>query len=1271
MRQLLLLAAIFYIFSGNAQELLIKKIELDWQSKQIVHVDANKTWEMPLVAKNGANFDRMIPAFMEKWQVPNNSKVTTFEVKNIVYESIPIEALYDIKIENVLEVVNSNMQVISTRNKSHVFFEIDPLVKQGHQIKKIISFEIQYQLLNDSSRNQSRTYTPNSVLASGEWFKFSVDTTGVYKLDRTFLNNLGISTNNINPKNISIYGNGGQLLPYKIGDFRLDDLQETAIYVAGEDDESFDSNDYLLFYAKGPDNWVHNNTLASVKHQKNIYTNKAYYFVHVGNQLGKRISSMPLITETPQLEITNFDDFIVHEIEQTNLYQAGQQWLGEAFDIENERSIQLQFTNLDVTFPVKITTRAAAVSLQITSLNQILNGQSLTTLSFTSVNDNKLADTAIATNEVFLNSDSIGLTLSYNNNADPAAQCFLDYIEIIGKKTLLADGNQFSFRNFDVLSTTNPVSYKVQNTPNIFQIWDVTDLINPRNIQNQSSDSNFIFTANGGELHEYIVLNEQNFFTPNQITNPRVQNQNLHALQNVDYVIITKDFLVSEAEVLAQYHRENSNLNVKVVPLYQIYNEFGSGGSDITAIRDFVKFLYDNSQPQLQYVLLYGDASFDFKGIRYDSGVVPAFESYKSYDMTKSFVTDDYYAIVSNPSEGDLDGIGFQTQDVAIARIPISTSTEASEVTAKILNYYAEVSLGDWRNQIVMMADDIDDSNGYEYILQSNMEFISDNIKQNKPLFNIKKIYADAFPQVITSGGSRYPDVNTALNNAIERGVLLADYFGHGGEDGLALERLLETHEIEAWNNSNKLPLFIVISCEFARFDNPLRPNTAGELTIRNTHGGAAYHIATARKIYTSYGNTINKKIVPALLEFDNIPRSIAENLRLVKNSQGVVGDSQRFFVFSFGDPAMKLAVPKPDVRLTHMNGVSITQSLDTISALSHVYFDGIVTNNTGETDTGFNGEVSLTVFDKPQDKETLNNDGNAAIMTFDVQESKIFRGRASVVNGQFSFDFVAPLDIRIAYGFGKLSFYADNDEIDKGGYNLDVVVGGINEEAPEDNQGPNLRLYMNDESFIDGGTTNQSPLFLAFFEDENGINTSLTSVDHDIVAVLDDDQQNSIILNDYYTTELNDFTKGSLEYRLRNLEVGQHTIQLKAYDTYNNPAEATLNFVVLDDSELVLEHVLNYPNPFVNYTEFWFNHNKPNEPLEVQIQIFTVSGKLVKTINQQVQNTGSLSRDILWDGLDDFGQKIGKGVYIYKLTVTATLSDLKAEKYEKLVILQ
>lgn len=1274
MKHFLLLFLVFFSLFIRSQDFLVEKIELEWLPNQLIHIDKDIAWHMPIVKGNSIDVSNKLPEYGKKWQVPNNSKIKEFEIKNIVTKTISTSELLDVNVSNILANTNPKLQIVSTRNESHAYFKISPLLKEGNRYKKIVSFEIHYQLKYNTVLKKS--YVSNSVLASGQWYKFSVDTTGVYKIDRSFLNSLGLNVDNINPKNLSIYGNGGKMLPYRIGDFRYDDIQENAIYVEGEQDGSFDNNDFILFYAQGPDGWLHENTLNSLEHQKNIYTDKAYYFVFVKDQPGKRVTNATSLDLLPQLELTNFDDYIFHEVERKNLFQMGQQWMGESFDIDSEQTIFMSFPNIDTAAPVTVNTRVVAASSNNTSFDVSIGSQELYTLNINDVgtNDHNRAYSMIGTTSLNLNTADISIDLSYNNAGDASANAYLDYVEIIGKKKLIAENKQFSFRNFETINTTNPVSFSIQNASNIFNVWEVTDPINPKRIPNQDSGNNFTFITNGGILKEYIVLNQQDYFSPQTISESLVQNQNLHALENVDYVIITKDFLVNEAEVLAQYHRDNNDFNVKVIPLYQIYNEFGCGAPDITAIRDFVKFLYDNSSPLLQYVLIFGDASYDFKEIfENDSeNIVPAFQSYNSSHIATTFVTDDYYAIVSDPDEGDIENESPQSQDVAISRMPVRTIQEAREVVTKTLNYYKEASLGDWRNQITMIADDIDKFSDID--LQTTEETIADIIKLGKPVFNLKKIYADAYQQVLSSGGDAYPEVNKAIVNAVEKGALLTNYLGHGGEDGLAVERLLTISEIESWNNFDKATLLMIISCEFARFDNPSRPNTAGELVIRNPHGGGIHQIATARAIYITEGVSLNRTLTPNILGNDNTHYSIADHLRIIKN---LTSSNQRFFVFSFGDPAMKLAIPKPDIKITHMNNVPVTQSLDTIKALSHVYFDGIISNETGNIDASFNGELSVTIFDKPVDRETLNNDGlfdndgNPIIMTFDTQESKIFRGSASVTNGQFSFDFVAPKDIRIAYGKGKLSFYADNGIKDKAGYNLEVTIGGINENAPEDNQGPTIQLYMNDKSFIDGGSTNQSPLFLAFFEDENGINTSLSSVDHDIVAVLDDDQQNPIILNDYYTTELNDYTNGNLEYRLRDLEVGTHTIHLKAYDTYNNPAEATLNFVVLDDSELVLEHVLNYPNPFVNFTEFWFNHNKPNEPLEVQIQIYTVSGKLVKTINQLVQNTGSLSRDITWDGLDDFGQKIGKGVYVYKLSVNATLSDIKAEKFEKLVILQ
>lgn len=1275
MKLIYLFIVVFYSITMLSQEIQIEKVNLNWSEKESFRLEKGKTWYMPMVENNSINVNTKLPDFNKKWKVAKNTKVLWHEIKNIKYKTISKNSLFDIAYENIPREIQSSMQVVSTREDFDVFFNLTPLINTNGQVKQIISFEIHYKLTIDKDSSSIKSYALNSVLATGSWYKFSIDKTGVYKLDYNFLKNIGIDVKNVNPSRLSIYGNGGGILPYRIGDPRYDDLQENAIVVTGESDGKFDNNDYILFYARGPERWKHDGNIESLRHLNNIYSDKAYYFVHVKNQAAKRINLATEISSISAITFTNYDDYIVHELEKKNLFHMGQSWVGEAFGIENEQTISMNFTNLDTSAPLTIRTKVVASSSDITYMQVKANEIELYNIKIPTTSKHVIAREGVGViDDLLLNNDNIDIKLTYDNSGNPSSEAFLDYIEIIGKKNLIANGKQFSFRNFETIGNNTAVKFSIQNNTNIDQVWDVTDPINPKKLTNQGSNDTFDFLTQGGDLKEFVLINQQDYYTPESSGNTSISNQNLHALRNIDYVIITQDFLINEAQVLAQYHINNSDLNTVVVPLHQIYNEFGSGSADITAIRDFIKFLYDTSTPHLQYVMLYGDTSYDPKGIfEKEENIVPSFHSSISFSETATFVTDDYFAIVSHVNEGELDSNQIQTQDVAIGRIPVRTIKEAHDVTRKLLNYYNKETLGDWRNQILMMADDTDKE--FEVYLQNAEEILADKIKDNKRVYNIKKVYADAYPQIISSGGASYPEMNKDIINTVEKGVLIANYFGHGGEDGLAYERILTTSDVESWTNFDMLPLIMIISCEFARLDNPSRPNTAGELVIRNPHGAGASHIATARAIFIDTGDILNQALIPYLLEYktgyEDISNSIANNLRLAKNDNNDYDEKQRYFVFFLGDPAMKLAVPRPDVRITHMNGKPIGQPLDTIKALSHTRFKGIVTNKNGVIESDFNGTLFTTIYDKEIDKETLNNDGIAGIMVFDTQESKLFRGSATVTNGEFEFDFIAPKDIRIAYGKGKLSFYAHNGEIDKAGYNIDVTVGGINEDAPEDNLGPTIQLYMNDKSFIDGGTTNQSPNLLAFFQDENGINTALSAVGHDIVAVIDNDYLNPIVLNDYYATEPNNYKRGNLEYRLRNLEIGLHTLHLKVYDTYNNPGEATLNFRVLDDNELILEHVLNYPNPFVNYTEFWFNHNKPNEPLEVQIQIYTVSGKLIKTINQLIQTAGSLSKEINWDGLDDFGSKIGKGVYVYKLSVKATLSDLKAEKFEKLVILQ
>ena len=1108
----------------------------------------------------------------------------------------------------------------------------------------------------------------NSVLSEGNWFKFSVDTTGVFKIDKSLLQEIGISTNNLNPKKIHIYGNGGELLPESNGAFRYDDLQENALFVEGEEDNSFDANDYILFYAKGPHSWSVNTTSQEVTHKQNIYSDKAYYFITVNNEDGKRIQNAVPVSGTPVTEITTFNDYIFYENETSNLFATGRRWLGEEFSLENQQTFEIPFPNAVQNESLKIRVRSVGVSGLTSSMKVNVNSQELFSLNFLAISSdsNNMASDRIGSENFSTTSSTVSVLLDYDNGGNPSARAYLDFIEISGKKQLISDGLQFSFRNFSAANTSGIVEYQLQNSQNIYQIWEVTDHTNVTMIANESSSStNFSFKAVGGDLKEYIVVSENDYYTPETVSNASIENQNLHALKDINYLIITTSEFLEQAQRIANYHIENSELTAKVVLLDEIYNEFSSGSRDITGIRDFIRHVYNTNSSdlnKLKFVCFFGDASYDYKDrIASNNNVVPVYLASESFNLASSYVTDDFFAMLEE-NEGTMSSN--HSMDVATGRIPVSTQQQASEVVDKILKDYNLDSYGDWRNTITLVADDIDKD--VDSTIQSGVEIIADDIKENKPVFNVNKIYADSYVQQNSSGGERYPSVKGSITSAIETGTLVFDYFGHGGENGFAQERFLDVPQIKGFVNENTLPLFITVTCSFSRFDNPQR-TSAGEFTFWNTRGGAASMITTTREVFISVGQAFNKRLIASLLQFDNEELSISESLVKTKNN---FSDRQKFFIYYFGDPVKKLAIPKPNVKITKMNGIEITQSLDTLKALSKVRFEGVVTDNLDNTLSDFNGNLSTTVFDKPIDKVTLDNDGFGIVNTFDSQESKLFRGLASVENGKFNFEFIVPRDVRVAYGNGKLSFYVSNNELDKAGFNNAIIVGGINENAPEDTLGPEIQLFMNDESFLDGANTNASPNLIAKLSDLSGINTSLTAVDHDIVGILDGDESNPIIMNDFYQTELDDFTKGKVIYRLRDLSVGPHTLKLKAWDTYNNSSETILNFVVVSDTSITLDNVLNYPNPFVNYTEFWFNHNKPNEPLEVQVQIFTVSGKLIKTINQQVQTNGNLVRNIVWNGLDDFGNKLGKGVYIYKLKVTSTISNISSEKYEKLVIL-
>ena len=835
--------------------------------------------------------------------------------------------------------------------------------------------------------------------------------------------------------------------------------------------------------------------------------------------------------------------------------------------------------------------------------------------------------------------------------------------------------------------------YTITSANNTPQVWDVTDLSNVIKYEN-TSGATFAFKVNLGNQKKYVALDLSDTYTPLKEINSVVQNQNLKGtifnnnqgnFQDIDYLIITPQVLVTQAERLADFHRNNSGLSVRVVTLEKIYQEFSSGKQDIAAIRNLIKYVYWNASApdkRVKYVNLFGDASYDYKSRLFsNTNIVPVFHGFNPFSsdinnisnmsLYSSFMSDDFFGLM-DAGEGQMLG-GFDGIDIAVGRMLVSNLNQAKEMVDKVVEYHDEKSYGRWRNNYVIYSDDAD--NDTDATLQFGLDNLANTLTAQKPFVNVKKIHTDAYIQQVAAGGERYPEAKNDFLDNLEQGALVFNYFGHGNEEALARERLFEKLDAQNLTNRYRYPLFITITCEFTRFDDPNR-FTGGEYMYWNKSGGAIGLIATTRQIGVTTGFVMNNLLSEDLYAFgsNNYP-TIAEALRLTKLD---TGSDNRRVVFFIGDPALKLAIPRPKVVLTKVNDVPVNQPLPVLQALSLVKISGEVWDENNAVISNYNGDLAVQIFDKDINRTTLGNNGvtnssGLITMNFVTLGETVFRGNASVINGQFEFSFVVPQDIRVPVGNGKISFYAKRNvpNLDnQTGYDKTIQIGGVNVNAPSDSNPPTVRLHMNDEGFVSGGITNCSPILLAFLEDENGINTA-SGIGHDIVAILDGDESNPYVLNEYYETENDDYTSGRLRFPFRNLTPGMHTILFKAWDVYNNLVTAEIQFnAVCSDDGLRIEKVLNYPNPFVSYTEFWFNHNMPFEPLDVQVQILTVSGKLVKTINQQVTTDGFLCREVTWDGRDDFGDKIGKGVYVYKLTVRSATTGKSAEKYEKLVIL-
>ncbi|MDZ4795328.1 MAG: type IX secretion system sortase PorU [Bacteroidota bacterium] len=1118
-----------------------------------------------------------------------------------------------------------------------------------------------------------RNYAPHSVMATGNWYKLGVKSAGVYKMDIPFLNSLGLNTSSLSSASIRLFGNGGQMLAEANAGPWTDDLQENAIQVVDGGDGVLNGSDHILFYANGPDTWVNDPANFRFSHRKNIFSDQSFYFLNVGGN-GKRIANAPLIT-SPAATVSSFSARYFHELDTINFLAGSKEWYGEELSGLPGRSLTRNFSvnlpNMVANSSLLLQTSVVARSVGAGSRFDIrINNQLVSQLLVNAVGGglyDLVAQPGIGSATATATQNNIEISYTYVPGSFNA-QGWLNWFEIFTRRRISLNGiDQLLFR--DWLSVgNNAAEFVVNNATAITQVWDITNPINPSRMQGLFSGSEFRFINNCTVLNEYAAFNPANFLIPAVIG--KIPNQDLHNAVATDFLIVTHPNLLSQAQRLAALHQQQNGLRTLVVTTEQVYNEFGSGSPDPTATRDYVKMYYDkfgaSATNKPRYLLLFGDASFDYKDrIANNTNLVPAYQNNFALDPLSSYTSDDFFGFLDN-TEDINSGLVTNLLDIGIGRIPAKNIEEAKNFVDKVAAYFAPQSLGPWRNNLTFIADDEDNN-----LHLQDAEIITATAANVGPVFNQQKIYLDAFQQESGAGGSSYPQAIQASNNQIYTGTLIWNFNGHGGSRRLAEETILDQDMVNNWNNPDRLPLFITATCDFAPYDNP-NINSIGENILLRPRSGAIGLMTTTRVVFAFSNRIINNNYLQFALQPDanGKYKTLGDAIREAKNftyqNSGDITNNRKFTLL--GDPALTLAFPALRVRATKINGIAVATA-DTLSATEKIVIEGEVTDLSGNLLNNFTGTVYPTVFDKPQTVNTQANDAGSQVAAFQSQTNILFKGKASVTNGRFSFTFKVPKDINYQFGNGKLSLYADDGTKDANGSFTNFIIGGAGNSIGGDNEGPEIKPYLNDELFANGGLVNQNPVLLVKLADSSGINTAGTGIGHDIVATLDNDNRKYFILNDFYEGELNSYQQGVVRFQLPELEAGPHTLKIKAWDVLNNSNETQLEFIVAKDEELELKHVLNYPNPFSTNTNFFFEHNKPGQPLQVQLQIMTITGRTVKSFSRVITTDGNRSAEIQWDGKDDYGDKLGRGVYIYKLRVIAP-DKKKKEVIEKLVIL-
>ena len=1079
------------------------------------------------------------------------------------------------------------------------------------------------------------SYAERSVLADGHWVKIRVSESGVCRMSFSELRSAGLE-----PSQVRVFGYGGAQKEQDFSKPNIDDLPQVPVYV-GED--------YILFYVQGPISWTYNGSRFA--HTRNTYSDFAYYLLSddAGDMLlfpeAEAVSGSPT-------DVTYYSYYQVHEkdsvnlIDRTGVSGGGRTFYGEQFAAGQTRTFTFStpYANGDNS---SVYIDMAANAATTSTVKAKLNNTSSKSIYISSIPDHYTFGVAgtISMNGASEEQNQRVTMQFVNSNA--SALAWLNYIEITTPTELVMTGSYMGIRSLVNRNTTNPVRFLLRNTTASTQIWDVTDLAAIQRMPTTMVDDQLAWVGTQADgVHEYIAVNTDGTkFVQAEVVG-EVKNQNLHALNNIDYIIICPEGYEDVSEDLAKAHEAKQAITYAIVTDQQVYNEFSSGTPDATAYRWLMKMLYDRAKngigQQPRWLLLMGHGTFDNRKLLRNSGtsLLLTYQSKNSVNEIKAYATDDYFAYLDD-NEGTIDTQG--RMDIGVGRLPVESLDEARTTVDKLIQYIRNEQTGKWKNQLVYLADDGENGTHTETAEKS-----AELVRIKNPDFIVHKIFLDAYPQEVNASGESYPLAKNRVLNLLKNGVLIFNYSGHGGYNAITKESILNLKDIAGMTNKNQA-FWLFATCNFAQCDAGKR--SAAETAVLNPKGGAIGILAATRTVYASQNTNLNRSVCDTLFGHSDVfhyDMTLGEAISIGKNLLG--SDENKLAYVLLGDPCMRLNYP------TDYHVETLTE-MDTLNALSVQHVEGRIIDEDLNTVSDFNGKVDITIYDKMQSIPTRDNDnagGDPRVIAYNDYPNTIFSGATDVKDGLFNYTFMVPKDIRYNFDNGRIVYYAvtaDSLETAEAvGHFEQFIIGGTGSTVAIDTIGPEMEIYLNSPAFRNGDKTYATPRFFANLYDKNGINTAGAGIGHDLMLIIDDDPKMIYSLNEYFTAANNSYQAGQVSYLMEELANGPHSLTFRAWDLLNNSTTKSLNFIVEAGLDPSIYNVTTYPNPVQQsgVVHLIVNYDQPDELIETEIYLYNTAGQMVYSHKQDNPDAVSIN-------LPSLG--LNTGVYIYSVKIKSASS--------------